>query len=118
MPSWYQEIEAAVEKLVHLGMKISAYAYYQAVEVRDKLHALASTGSHIVTFNSIIEKQLIRDMKANASSRCDNALLSVFLALVDSWLRSCEEYVRRHSNIKRNNLLEYQVLDTLILHMY
>jgi len=94
MPAWYQEIEAAVEKLVLLGIKISAYP--QAIEAQNKLHALANAVAPLDAVNSIINNHLIRNTRDVAYSRCDNGHLSLFLALLDGWLRSCEEYVRRH----------------------
>lgn len=96
MPACYQEIETAVEQLVQLGMKISAYP--QAIEVQGKLHSLTTAVPPAEAMNSIINNQLIRNMRDIAYLRCDNAHLSLFVALVDGWLRSCEEYVRRHSS--------------------
>ena len=93
IPSWYEEIESAMEKLVRLGTKISAYP--QAVEAHDKLHALANAVQPLEIIYSIINDQLIRNVQNVANQRCDNGHLSLFLALMDGWLRSCEEYVRR-----------------------
>jgi hypothetical protein len=95
VPSWYQGIEGAIRKLVELGMKISVYP--QAFEIQNKLHTLADAVLPLEGVNSIINNQLIRNMRDVASQRCDNGHLSLFLALVDGWLRSCEEYARRKS---------------------
>ncbi len=107
MPSWYQEIEAVVTTLVHLGIKISVYP--QAVEVLNKLHALSAAVTPSDAVYSIINNQLIRDIRDVVHRRCDIAHLTVFLALVDGWLRSCEEYVRRSSSKRfANDIVEFE----------
>jgi hypothetical protein len=95
MPPWHQEIEAIITTLVDLGIKISVYP--QAVEAQNKLHALAAAVPPSDTVYTTIDNQLIRDMRDIVHKRCDNGFLSLFLALVDGWLRSCEEYIRRSS---------------------
>lgn len=45
---------------------------------------------------SLIDAQLIRNMRDRATSRCSSGHLSLFLALTDSWLKTCEEFARRH----------------------
>lgn len=46
---------------------------------------------------ALIDSQLIRHVRDAVRRRCDVAILSLFLALVDGWLRSCEEFARRGS---------------------
>ncbi|KAL5313796.1 hypothetical protein ACEPPN_018219 [Leptodophora sp. 'Broadleaf-Isolate-01'] len=88
MPSWYQKIEATIGTLVDLGIKISVYP--QAVEVQNKLHALAAV------------------VPPSDTKRCGNGFLSLFLAFVDGWLRSCEEYIRRSGKRFANDALGFE----------
>jgi len=53
------------------------------------------------------DNQPVRDMRDMVRKRCDNGFVSLFLAQVDQWLRSCEEYVRRSSGKRfANDILE------------
>lgn len=98
LPTWYPDIEAALIKLIQLGTKISKYS--QAFEPRRKLIALADTISPFSSIYSVINTQLIRNTRDSVTSRVDRGNLSLVLALVDGWLRSCEEYIRKEPSIR------------------
>lgn len=101
MPSWYQELEVIITTFVDLGIKIIVCP--QAVEAQNKLHALAAAVPPSDTVYATIDNQLIRAVRDIVHKRCDSGFLSLFLALVDGWLRSCEEYIRRSSGKRSAN---------------
>ncbi|KAK9438611.1 hypothetical protein VB005_06758 [Metarhizium brunneum] len=98
LPTWYPDIEAALIKLIQLGTKISKYS--QAFEPRRKLIAVADAIPHFDSIYSAINTQLIRNTRDCITSRLDRGNLSLILALVDGWLRSCEEYIRKEPSIR------------------
>lgn len=81
--------------LVDLGIKISKL--HEAIEIQNKLQALADAVRPSDTVCAIIDERLIRDVRDIVQKRCDTGFLTLFLALVDGWLRSCEEHIRRSS---------------------
>ncbi|KAI0006611.1 hypothetical protein F4779DRAFT_595885 [Xylariaceae sp. FL0662B] len=97
VPPFYPSIDAAITRLVQAGMKISAK--HESPEITDKLGAMAEASLHFGCVRGLIDRQLIRNRREIALQRCDNGHLSLWLALVDTWLASCEEYARK--NCKR-----------------
>lgn len=96
LPSWYPEIEACIDKLVNLGAQICQYP--DATEAKHKIHAISEGVRPFDTINLLVRTHLIRGARDDVTRRCDIGSLSLALGLIDSWLRSCEEYVQRNNN--------------------
>ncbi|OAQ61598.1 hypothetical protein VFPPC_14598 [Pochonia chlamydosporia 170] len=101
LPPWYQDIEEAIVKLVQLGTKISRHS--EAVEARRKLKAIADATPPLDSVRSVINTQLIRNTRDCVGLRLDCGHLSLFLASVDGWLRSCEEFILKQPSIRTSS---------------
>lgn len=98
LPVWYSDVEASVGKLIRLGAQTSLYP--DAVETKHKLQAISEAISPIGAAGCVVDRYLGRGTRDEIARRCDCFSLSLALGLIDSWLRSCEDYMRRNSNMR------------------
>lgn len=96
LPVWYSDVEASVGKLIRLGVQTSLYP--DAVETKHKLQAISEAISPVGAAGCVVDKYLGRGTRDEIARRYDCFSLSLALGLIDSWLRSCEDYMRRNCN--------------------
>lgn len=94
LPQWYQGINVALEELVRLAAEVSACPHSQANEARLRYQVLADADAALSEVRTIIANRLIRNAQAITSRQYGLLHLSLFLSLLDSWLRAAEEFSR------------------------
>lgn len=89
-------MEECIGKLVDVGAQVCQFP--NAYEARHKIYAVSEAVRPFDAINLITRTHLVRGPRDDVTRRCDVAGLSLALELIDSWLRSCEEYLRRNNN--------------------
>ncbi|KAK7928655.1 hypothetical protein PG985_005653 [Apiospora marii] len=95
LPSWWNDTNPILTKLMELGVRVSAYPSASTVWRKHKnVHDCVLQIDHI---HGVINTQLLRSARNVSLSRCAAAHLTLFLGVVDTWLRACEEYLQAES---------------------
>jgi hypothetical protein len=89
----YPKIEPVLAKLVELGIDISASPSCSHW-VTSKLRIVANMASAMDSTTKLIRQELSRDILKRVTAHCEKGHVVLFVALVESWLRACEEHVR------------------------
>jgi len=80
---------------MELGVRVSAYPSASIVWKKHKnVHDCLL---QIDVIHGTIQAQLLRGVRNISLSRCAAAHLTLFLGVVDAWLRACEEYLQVES---------------------
>ncbi|TQV90314.1 hypothetical protein IF1G_10950 [Cordyceps javanica] len=108
LPSWWQETGPLLTDLIALGAKVSSYPSAQIVwRKHQHIHDCVQ---QIDAVHSIIKYRLLRSVRNQALSECAAAHLTLFLGVVDAWLRSCEEYLQDESARYPNDITAFNSL--------
>ncbi|KAK8092625.1 uncharacterized protein PG998_014790 [Apiospora kogelbergensis] len=91
LPPWWKDTNPILTKLMELGVRVSAYPSANIVWKKHKnVHDCLL---QIDVIQGMNKAQLLRSVRNVSLSRCAAAHLTLFLGVVDAWLRACEEYL-------------------------